>query len=501
MAGGALIVVLLIALFYAEENWRGARAWKQAQADLEAQGETLNPAKFIPAPVPEAENFGALPFFQEVSITRPGYTTPSTTMAILQTLKPVTDQLPNSKEDGAQPGSLPYLGRWQKGEKADPTVVTKQLKAFLLKENPGPQIPANATPADIFALICPDLAKLRAANATHPACRFDLDYANPRPWNIPLGTTVGQIKLAQVLSYDERLALLSQRPDLALDDLKVTWKIDSGLRQEPTLVSGLIAEGAVAIQLEVVNQGLAEHAWNDQQLQTLDNDLGKMDYLSQSQFSLRSEAVVFFVPTTDHFSSHRSAWLKMLLAQETMFGNEITWKDRLLQVTYRLIPGGWFEKFKADRLRMELSGVKWVDPSSRRVYPEREKNLAVPIGSLADIMGEEIGGELRPVLNVVRKFAYLQAQLDEARISCRLERYRLAHGTYPATLEALVPAYGAELPRDIMNGQDYIYKLKPDQTYILYSVGWNQKDDQGDAGKIHTSDSPDWVWTNYPSQK
>jgi len=91
--------------------------------------------------------------------------------------------------------------------------------------------------------------------------------------------------------------------------------------------------------------------------------------------------------------------------------------------------------------------------------------------------------------------------VDEARIACRLERYRLAHGNYPYTLDALVPAYGAELPRDIMNGQAYIYKLKPDQTYILYSVGWNQKDDQGDAGKYRSSDSPDWIWTNYPNLK
>ena len=499
MAGGVLVVILLVALFYTEENWRGARAWKQTQADLEAQGETLDPAKFIPAPVPEAENFGTLPFFKEVSITYPGASMPSKTLAILQTLKPVTDQLPLSKDDGSKSGSLPYLGNWQKGETTDATGVTKQLETFLQQQKPGTPIPANATPADIFVLICPVLADLRAANATHPACRFEWDYSNPQPWKISLGATTNQIKLAQLLSYDERLALLSHEPDRALDDLQVAWKINSGLRQEPTLVSGLIATGVVAIQLGVVNQGLAEHAWSDQQLQTLDDDLAKMDYLSQSQFSLRSEAIAFFVPAMNHYSSHRSAWMKEKLAEDTMFGDEIPWKDRVLQVTYRLVPGGWFEKFKADGLRMLLSGVKWVDPTSRRVYPEREKNLTVPTGGLADIMGQEIGGELRPVLNVVRKYAYMQAQLDEARIACRLERYRLAHGSYPATLESLVPVYGPELPRDIMNGQAYIYKLKPDQTYILYSVGWNQKDDQGDAGTSRTSDSPDWIWTNYPN--
>ena len=146
---------------------------------------------------------------------------------------------------------------------------------------------------------------------------------------------------------------------------------------------------------------------------------------------------------------------------------------------------------------MLLGGVKCVDPTSRRVYPDREKSLDVPMSGVASLVRDDI----RPLLNSIRKYAYLQVELDEARIACRLERYRLAHGSYPETLDPLAPAYGAELPRDIMNGQSYIYKLKPDQTYLLYSVGWNQKDDQGDAGKSRTSESPDWVWTNYPDQK
>src|SRR5271155_1062599 len=53
--------------------------------------------------------------------------------------------------------------------------------------------------------------------------------------------------------------------------------------------------------------------------------------------------------------------------------------------------------------------------------------------------------------NSCKKFAQGQVQLDEDRIVCGLERYRLAHGTYPPNLDALVPACLDELPHDIMN--------------------------------------------------
>lgn len=58
-------LALLIVAFYAEENWRGKRAWEKCKADLEAKGETLDWNKFIPPPVPDDQNFFAAPKMQE----------------------------------------------------------------------------------------------------------------------------------------------------------------------------------------------------------------------------------------------------------------------------------------------------------------------------------------------------------------------------------------------------------------------------------------------------
>src|SRR6185503_19136705 len=54
----------LIAVLYAVENWRGRRAWEQLKREMEAQGERLDIAAFIPPPVPDDQNFAMAPLWR-----------------------------------------------------------------------------------------------------------------------------------------------------------------------------------------------------------------------------------------------------------------------------------------------------------------------------------------------------------------------------------------------------------------------------------------------------
>ena len=84
-----------------------------------------------------------------------------------------------------------------------------------------------------------------------------------------------------------------------------------------------------------------------------------------------------------------------------------------------------------------------------------------------------------------------------------LRRHKLRHGRYPDSLRALVPAFLTEMPRDFMDGQSMRYQLQPIDTFRLWSVGTDGKDDQGDAtpGRMTSRGNPfdwnncrDWVW-------
>jgi hypothetical protein len=101
----------------------------------------------------------------------------------------------------------------------------------------------------------------------------------------------------------------------------------------------------------------------------------------------------------------------------------------------------------------------------------------------------------------VKKFAMIQAQVDLARVACALERFRLAHSEYPESLDTLAPQFIEKVPHDIINGQPLHYRRTDDGKFVLYSVGWDEKDD---GGKIFLTkngavdrEKGDWVW-QYP---
>jgi type II secretory pathway pseudopilin PulG len=111
---------------------------------------------------------------------------------------------------------------------------------------------------------------------------------------------------------------------------------------------------------------------------------------------------------------------------------------------------------------------------------------------------------LLPALGAAaKKFAYSQNSVNLARVAIALERYRLAHGEYPETLNALAPQFIEKLPHDIINGEPLHYRRTNDGQFILYSVGWNETDDGGLVVQTKTGGidytNGDWVW-QYPKK-
>ena len=112
---------------------------------------------------------------------------------------------------------------------------------------------------------------------------------------------------------------------------------------------------------------------------------------------------------------------------------------------------------------------------------------------------------VQPVLGeAATKFAYAQASVDLARTAIALERYRLARGAFPESLDALAPQFMAKVLHDVIGGQRLNYRREAGGSFLLYSVGWNEKDDDGEAafnqdGSVDIQNG-DWVW-RYPAKR
>jgi hypothetical protein len=79
-------------------------------------------------------------------------------------------------------------------------------------------------------------------------------------------------------------------------------------------------------------------------------------------------------------------------------------------------------------------------------------------------------------------------------VALALERFRLRNGRLPANLAALTPDFLAATPLDGMDGKPFRYQLKPDGTFLLYSVGEDGRDDGGDSSRTEGKESYYQIW-------
>ncbi len=475
----AVVVVLFLVIFYTEENWRGAHALAAAKQQWQDAGYSLKAEDYYPPPVPDDQNLAALPIFQ----TEPNPAWKG---------QPWDKRLRDALDEDAHGGDV-----YDYEHKQD--ISTLVAKAYA-KQFPGKMAPASGLAQ--FEELYPAVVDIRTAALTRPAFRLNQNYGQKPEWERPLGPVTDQIKVAKFLSYDAQLALKENQPQIALEDIKCAFLIARGIGTDPSLVGGLVSLGVSAITRGYVDDGLSKHNWNDAQLAQIQDELKKTDCLAIYQFAIRSEPAAHSLPMFELMKSQPST-MKLLVGMATEGeGQDSTWAD----VLWYFWANGWWDMNAAKMADTMLTNAQCVDLKARLVDVKRSEELQAEVGKAKELPWGIAPGNILyavaagPLTNALAKFAQGQVQLDEDRIVCALERYHLAHAAYPATLDALVPTCIDELPHDIMNGEPYHYRLNPDGTFLLYSVGWNQIDDGGkfaftpNSTKSIDFTQGDWVW-------
>jgi hypothetical protein len=86
---------------------------------------------------------------------------------------------------------------------------------------------------------------------------------------------------------------------------------------------------------------------------------------------------------------------------------------------------------------------------------------------------------LAPTILPAREAAMrLRQRLVNARIGIRLQRFRIAHGNLPQSLDDLIDDKLLTIPNDLYSGKPPIFRALPDG-FVVYSVGDNGSDDGG----------------------
>ncbi|HXP62861.1 MAG TPA: hypothetical protein VN829_20340 [Dongiaceae bacterium] len=500
-------LLTLVALFYAVENWRGRRAWQNFKRQWEAKGERFELAAFIPPPVPDDQNFFETPLWAGLHFMRTNHTTVwSDTNWGNQVLFDVYG--PRSK--GAPSTVNLYksqrtdLAAWQAFYRGTnnwfPASGGRLTNYFPVATEP--QTPA----ADVLLALSrfePNRRLLLEASA-RPRARFWINYDDVTAALLP---HLSRMKASAIyLSLHSVAALKAGDRQTALADIKLSFRLLESIREEPVLVSYLVRTAMLPWTLQPIWEGLADRQWTEPELNLIQAELGKLDFLADYDFAIRSErAAALWVVDYVRAASPSALESAGLGEGAGLVPGELP--EVLNKALFQLVPSGWFDQNKLSLCRMyENYLLPQVDRENGVILPAaaRRWESALEAQSRRPTPYDWLDRLLLPALGrVVRRCAYAQSFADLARGACALERCRLANGQFPETLEALVPRFLGKLPHDRINGQPLKYHRTDDGHFVLYSVGWNETDDGGKVALtkkgIPDRDNGDWVW-RYPAK-
>lgn len=448
----------LLGAFHGEEYLRGRWSYTRWRSSQEAAGVSYDLSAYAPAPLPDGENFGAAPIVAEAA-TGGG-----------------------RKHDGSFPTeafvSPRTAGNWMAGKGADWDTWNRELAGQRLETRMA------SWNAELDGWV---------EASRRPGCRLPIRYT--RDGNeAPIPALLGMRMVARMLRVRALGRLHEGRTEAAFQDTLAGLRMIRHLQREPHLITQLLRNAWVGICFQPLWEGLADHAWNDAQLAAFQEELGRMDLLASLRTSWRFERAV---PPELKSAAGGIAFLEnVYLGMDQVDKRPIA--RRALRV---LLPRGWvYLNFRAADAAMARDLEPILDPETHRVHADRQREAIERLNATAWRPWRRLPTTFLPSFfeqNV--RFARNQAFIDMARIACGLERHRLAHRTYPAVLAELDPAFLPALPRDVMNGRPYGYRLE-DSAFRLWSVGWNGVDDGGVPAKdvpAGTQDLGDWVWFGF----
>jgi hypothetical protein len=354
----------------------------------------------------------------------------------------------------------------------------------------------------------PDFDEIREA-LQRPYARIDCDYS--RPYAIAIPNFVMMRSLAQTLAQRTQCYLLLDQPEKALRELTLLNDSRRILESRPTgkpmtLVASMINVAVSGLYADTLAFGLQLHAWREPQLIALQAQLKTINLPPLVAESLREEPV----------SASHTLETVTPAAFEALFHRRRTLWQKLSEPEFWLlnvVPRGWRYQNMKVAVTLSQNWIKGFDCTNDLVLPGKVEHGTREVTTQLDHWSPWNLWSRIAIPNfskAIQTTAKNQTLANQSQIACALERYRLAHGEYPETLDALIPQFMEKVPHDLIGGQPspgsgpasqpLHYRRTSNGKFLLYSVGWNETDDGGEVAlkKDGSEDREkgDWVWKN-----
>lgn len=456
---GAAGLATLLALFYAEEDWRGARAWAACEAELKAKGEPLKGEEIIPTG-PDRSNLAKKTFFSDLS---------------------------QGKESRIQKirfeGKTPHFTHFEEG-----TAVSLEEWQKYFRSKPEFHLTAQAgTPAqDVLAALSPWEKDIEQVDSilSDPEIFVPMDYK--KPYSVSLFHLGPIMNLSKVKILRADAYLQNGELDRAMNDFLSIIQTADFLKRQPFLINILVSISLRSISEGVLWEGIHHHQWSEAQLIQMELALRNKSLLSSFQQSLRGERS-FFLQLMSSIS-HRDISPREILQ---MTGSSDAKSEMIWISDWR--PSGWLDldrTYSVTHLQKRIDGI---DVLNGRINPAAFDDASIYMDKVqwTHLLVTPFSLISLPALSQTSvKVAADETFNRFARISCYLEQYWLKNREYPDRLDQ-ISDLPVSITQEVVAPQPFHYR-KEGKGYLLYSVGWNLKDEGGKKAKDRAQG--DWCW-------
>ena len=503
LAWTAVTLITFYVLLCTWLNWSWGRQWTATVALLKAEGETLDFRATTNNPVPEADNFCAIPLLKDIALAVDNDSSkgePAEKRKRLDGLR-----LPS----GGKAGSHPKLSNASSGKATDLQAWADWLRkegSLLLPEDSG-----NAA-RDLLGALAKHEAVVQelATGLNRSKAQWTPEWKTRElPENlfmVALPHYQSIQNLNQTVALRAIAAARAGEAAKAHESALIMARLSEANLNDPFLISLLFAEAGTKYLAGATWELCDAQAGTAEDFTRLEAALAGLDFHHSTLGACRGEmaGAVNTLQSLRRNPSSAPGLVQMTndaeLPAGTMFGI----------VGAHVIPLGFFDastavladrEFKYFIKPLRDQGWREARQASQDWEKElvgmKEKVWTHPTHMMVCLIAPALG-------SIVNKAVYTQTVVNQAVIACALERHRLEMGGYPDSLDAVKLANGKPLPLDVISGKQMGYRKTPDGRYALWSVGFDEKDDGGrrtldekNPENTRFSDGKyvgDWVW-------
>lgn len=427
------IVLVVLSLIYAIAVGVSAAKLRRAYADLEKDGRPMKQADVIPPEVPDTENAALL--YESAALLLKAQPAPEGNLQVY--LGGLSDKF---IKESIEPDKLVELKQL-----IEQDVVTQALSIV--------------------------------EQASHRrSCRFDHDYN--AGINILLPNLSHLRRLTFILSAKACLEARAGNSDSAWNIVRIQLRLADALLTEPILVSQIVRYGMIRLSCRTIRKVCKIAPPNEQQYRSVEDLLAGFDDIAPLVRAIDGERLLF------------GEWAFNLPKNEFYkISSDNEYPDDIPGFIYRfIIPIATFKPlFLADRaayMRFMHKSVKlFEDPHSHVQEDLKGEERHVKLHMLTSIL-------MPAIFKVKEIHSETTAELRITRAGLALLQHKQSGDVFPDKLETLK----LENINDPFSAEPLRYKAQG-QSFILYSVGPDQKDNGGSPKQKKQKDDWDIVWS------